>query len=161
MAPKVQTVRRTAGADVVQIKGLRELVAALGEFDKSMVRQVRQGNRTVGELVADRARTRAQMLGGVAEHVAPSIRAKADARYGVVTGGGPKYPEFFGANFGARHDVERETPRGPMKGWNQFKPFTKGNDEFLYRTIADLSPRAIEDRYLEVFEPLFRLIEGH
>lgn len=133
---------KTTG-ETVRIEGLRELQAGLKAIDPKLPREMRVTNLTAAETVAKPARARAMSLGGVAAHIAPSIKATAEQRAAKVALGGPKYPMAMGANFGAHHDIVRQTPRGPVLGWNQF-PAPVKPDRILYRTIAIEAPRFTE-----------------
>lgn len=149
------TPRRTAGADAVKVVGLKELQASLRTLDEGLPKQLRAANKRVAEKVAERARARASALGGVAEHVAPSIKAAAEQRYAKLALGGPKYPMALGANFGALHNVERQTSTGrTVIGWNQFKARVEP-DAFLYATIRAERTSSLHD-YLDELDQLIR-----
>jgi hypothetical protein len=150
----------------VEVRGLRELQSALRAADQQLPRLLRVANRNVAETVARTARSRAEALGGVAAKTAPSIRAAAEQRAAKISFGGARYPFAGGANFGAYHDLPRNTARGVVRGWNQFpewggNQFTGGaNDRFIYWTI-----RREHDRIVAAYEDelarLARTIEEH
>ena len=131
---------KTRSADAVRVEGLNEFQAALKAVDAMFPRELQRANKSAAELIAAVARGRAEALGGVSAHVAPSIKAAAEQRFAKVNLGGAKYPEAFGAIFGALHDVERQTPHGSVLGWNQFAlPVGRGNDP-LFKTIKEERP---------------------
>lgn len=115
----------------VKVDGLRELNAALRAIGPDAQKELREASKEVAEMVADDARAAAYTIGGVAAHVAPSLRAVAGVKSAGVAGGGARYPMFGGAEFGSyKH--------------KQFKPW-RGNDSgagyFLYPSIRADSDR--------------------
>lgn len=129
----------------IEVHGLAQLNRALRELDSDLPKELRSTNKKVAEKVASGARGRAQSLGGVAAHVAPSLRATAGVRSAGVAGGGAAYPMFGGAEFGSYR-------------YPQFKPWRgNGSDAgyFLYPEIRDEAPN-IEDEYREALNDLIR-----
>lgn len=124
----------------VNAKGMdtlrRDLRAVAGDVAKA----VDQGSGDVAREVVPDARDRAEGLGGVAGHVAPSI----DADGAMVGLGGTSYPMAAGAEFGGQG---RPTTQ-------QFEPY-RADGYFLYPAI-----RAGEDRadqiYLDRVDDLMR-----
>jgi hypothetical protein len=136
--PKIKT-----GA--IQVEGLAELNRALKKVEGGTPNALRETNKKVAEKVAQSARSNASGLGGVAAHVAPSLRATAGATSAGVSGGGAAFPMFGGAEFGALR-------------YPQFKPWRgSGSDAgyFLFPAIRDEAPH-IEDEYREALEDLIR-----
>lgn len=134
--------RKRVAQDAVRVNGLAELqrAARLAKGPEG-ARELRHANKEVAELVAGRARARAVGLGGVAAKVAPSIRSAAEQRYAKLSFGGARWPMAMGANFGAKHNLVRNTRRGTVLGWNQFPEvggtdFGGARDRFLYYTIS-------------------------
>jgi hypothetical protein len=123
----------------VSVEGLADFQRELRALDAQLPRELQKTNKRAAEHMALRARGRALSLGGVAAHVAPSIKAAAQQRYAMLNVGGPKWPMAMGANFGAGHNIPR---LGNRLGWNQFpewggNQFTGGaNDRFIYWTIV-------------------------
>lgn len=106
----------------IQVDGLKELNQALRKLEPGFRKELKGLNLRVAKLVTEEARAVAYSLGGVAAHVAPSLKAKgAQQSAGVELGDAAA----AGAEFGA-------------KQYKQFKPW-KGNTEtagyFLYPTI--------------------------
>lgn len=109
----------------VQIDGLRELNAALRAIGPDAQKELREASKEVAEMVADDARAAAYSIGGVAAHVAPSLRAVAGVKSAGVSFGGARYPMAGGAEFGSYK-------------YKQFKPWRgNGSDAgyFLYPSI--------------------------
>ncbi len=127
----------------IQVEGLAELSRALKKVESNTPNALRETNKKVAEKVADQARSRASGLGGVAAHVAPSLRATAGATSAGVAGGGAAFPMFGGAEFGAL----RYPQVAPWRG--------SGSDAgyFLYPAIRDEAPH-IEDEYREALDHL-------
>lgn len=116
----------TQRTPAVKIDGLRELNRALRQIGPDARAGLKDASREVSEMVAGDARSAAFTLGGVAAHVAPSIKSRASANgSGSVALGGARYPMAAGAEFGAAR-------------YKQFKPW-RGNSTdagyFLYPSI--------------------------
>lgn len=129
----------------IRVQGLDKLNRALREMGGEFPNSVRQANKSVAEDVRTVAFSRALALGGVAAHVAPSLRAVAGARSAGVAGGGARYPMFGGAEFGSIR-------------YKQFKPW-RGNKSnagyFLYPAIRAEAPR-ITQEYLDELDALIK-----
>lgn len=155
---------RTVYSGAVRVDGLQELQRAVRNARGTAgTRLIRAANKDAAELVASRARDRAQQLGGVAAKVAPSIKAAGEQRYAKLSFGGARYPMAMGANFGAQHDVLRNTSARAYLGWNQF-PEWGGNqwtggarDRFLYYTLARQGD-AIQAEYERALDQLLDLL---
>lgn len=96
----------------IRVDGLRELSRALKSMDKDLGKDLQKANKSAASLVADHARAAAYSLGGVAAHVAPSLKASAGRMSASVSGGGATYPMFGGAEFGSIRYRQFETWRG-------------------------------------------------
>lgn len=122
-------------AGEVRVDGLRELNQHLKALDKDLPKELRKVNKTVAELVRADAKAAAYSLGGVAAHVAPSIKPAAGKDWAGVAIGGPSYPMAGGAEFGSvRH--------------KQFNPWRgNGSDAgyFLYPTIRHDADRILTE----------------
>ena len=129
----------------IEVHGLRELNRALKKVEGGTPNALRDTNKKVAEKVAMGARSRAQGLGGVAAHVAPSLRASAGAAFAGVAGGGAAYPMFGGAEFGSIR-------------YKQFKPWLGNSTDagyFLFPEIRAQAPH-IEDEYREALDNLIK-----
>jgi len=128
--------RVNATGQGVRVVGLNDLNRALRELGPDLQRELKRTNLDVAQIVADDARSAALQLGGVAAHVAPSIRAAARNTAAGVSFGGAGYPMAAGAEFGAYR-------------FKQFQPW-RGNDEnagyFVYPAIRQDADR-IETEY--------------
>lgn len=123
----------------IKVAGLAELRKELKKLDESgLIDQLKDANFEVGQIVVRHAQTKAAALGKMEARAAESLKASRAASRAQITGGGPKTPFFGGAEFGSDRSKVRNTMRGLMLGWNQFKPWT-GSDSsagrFLYPTI--------------------------
>lgn len=132
----------------IAVHGLDDLSRALKALDPGLQKELRATNKKVAEGVAAKARGRASSIGGVAAHVAPSLKATAGAKSASVGGGGSAHPAFGGAEFGGRG---RPTTQ-------QFQPWRgsgPGAGYFVYPTIRDEAPR-ITDDYREAIDAVTR-----
>lgn len=120
----------------IQVEGLVELNRALKQLGPTFPKELRKANKTVADLVAQDAKAAAHSIGGVAAHVAPSIKASAGAQFAAVSLGGTAYPMAGGAEFGSYR-------------YKQFKPWRgNGSDAgyFVYPAIRRDADR-IETEY--------------
>lgn len=140
----------------IQVEGLAELNKALRSLDGDLAKEMRDVNRSVAGFVAADARGAAQALGGVAAHVAPSIKAVGGVSSAGVAFGGARYPMGPGAEFGAGRDLSRQRSSGSYKGYNQFDAW-QGNDHnagyFVYPSIRRDADR-IETEYTKAVDAL-------
>jgi hypothetical protein len=139
MASRTQTVKTLD----LQIEGLTELSRVLKGFPPDFRRELRAANKEVAFMEATRAKAAAYALGGVAAHVAPSIKASAGYTSAGVTFGGADYPMAGGAEFGSYQ-------------YPQFEPW-RGNSSdagyFVYPTIRR-DAEEIEHTYTEAIDRL-------
>lgn len=142
----------------IQVEGLSELNKSLRALGPEMQKELQETNRSVARFVADDARAAAESLGGVAAHVAPSIKAVGGARSAGVAFGGARYPMAGGAEFGAGHGVIRQRTSGSYHGYNQFDTWQGNSTEagyFVYPTIRKDADR-IETDYTRALEDLMK-----
>lgn len=130
----------------VQVDGLRELNAALKAIGPDARKELKEASARVAGFVAADARAAAYTVGGVAAHVAPSIRPVASiAGASGVALGGAAYPMAGGAEFGG------------IK-YKQFKPW-RGNSSdagyFLYPAIRQDADR-IETEFTEAVDDIIK-----
>lgn len=129
----------------IQVEGLRELAATLKSLDKDLARELRLANKSVATFVAKDAKSAAETLGGVAGHVAPSIKASAGLTSAGVAFGGSAYPMAAGAEFGS-------VRYGQFQSW-------RGNSSdagyFVYPSIRRDADR-IETEYGKALDDVLR-----
>lgn len=133
----------------IEVEGLGQYRRDLRQVSTEFPRELRKLNKSAAELIVDEARGRAQSIGGVAAHVAPSLKAQAQGTSAAVKLGGNRYPMAGGAEFGAGRNTNRQTRRGPVRGWNQFDSWTGNSSDagyFLYPSI-----RARQDDVIELY----------
>lgn len=131
----------------LSVDGLTELRRDLKALGKDLPKELRKANKSVADYVADLSASAAYSLGGVAAHVAPSIKASAGQISAGVTFGGSAYPMAGGAEFGSQR-------------YKQFKPWRgNGSDAgyFVYPTIRDNAER-IESHYTDVIDDLLERV---
>jgi hypothetical protein len=138
--PKIQS-----GAGV-RVEGLAEVNRALRALGgREFQAELRDAGKEVATHVASEAKGRAQGLGGVAAHVAPSITAAAGFTSAGVSFGGASHPAAMGAEFGGQG---RPTTM-------QFQPHRGHEGYFIWPSIRD-NGEFIERRYLDSVDAILR-----
>ena len=131
----------------VNVEGLDQLSRALKEMGPEFGKELRKTNKAVADFVAADAKAAAYSVGGVAAHVAPSIKATAGATSAGVGFGGSAYPMAGGAEFGSLR-------------YKQFQPW-RGNSSdagyFVYPAIRQDAER-IETEYAHAVDDLIRRV---
>jgi len=134
----------------VVIEGLRDFVKALEEVDKKYPEAVRKANYDVARQLIVAARAEARSVpNGVARKAARSLRAGRAADAATVTGGGPNYGFFFGAEFGAKKYRRFEPWRG-----NQWGGWSGGPGYFLHPTIREKANELVAE-YVRTLDELY------
>ena len=133
-----------ARTGAVKVEGLRELNRALRQLGPDARAGLKEASRKASELVAADAKAAAYTIGGVAAHVAPSIKSRAAAAGSAsVAIGGARFPMAGGAEFGSLKFM-------------LFKPW-RGNGAtagyFLYPTIRQDADR-IATEYTEALDKI-------
>ncbi|MFD1083886.1 hypothetical protein [Micromonospora andamanensis] len=121
---------------------------ALKAVDSRFPKELREANFDLAAELARRSRVRANSEPGVARKAARSLRAARQASAAVVVGGGPRYPYFWGAEFGAKQYRQFQTWRG-----NQWGGWSGGPGYFLHPTIRQ-DARALVDEYMKRLDEL-------
>ena len=134
-----------AKSEGVNVEGLAELRRALKAVSADAPKELSAAGKEVASFVAEDARGAASALGGVAAHVAPSIRAAASGGGGAISLGGTAYPMAAGAEFGGRG---RPTTQ-------QFEPHLGRTGYFVYPTIRRDADR-IESEFADKLDDLMR-----
>ena len=75
--------RRSSDAGIF-VHGLPELSRALKQLGGDFPKELRNAGKDVASFVASEARAKAQSIGGVAAHVASSVKPSAGAQYAGV-----------------------------------------------------------------------------
>lgn len=129
----------------VQVEGIVELNRALKGLGPEFNGEMRKVSKIVADLEAADSKAAAYTIGGVAAHVAPSLKPSAGALSAAVSMGGGAYPMAAGAEFGSDK-------------YKQFKPWRGGGMDagyFLYPTIRHDLDR-IETKYSQGMDDLLR-----
>lgn len=121
-------------SESIQVAGLKDFIAALRAVD--LQRDLGKTNKEAAEMVASKARDKAESLGGVLAKAAPSLKALGQQRQAAISLGGSAYPFALGAEFGGGR---RATTR-------QFKPWLGHTGYALYPTI-----RATREQFVQVY----------
>lgn len=145
--------------DTVRVRGLTEFRRELRRIERTGGPDgrdmLKDANNKVANFVVSRSRDKASTIGAMQSKAASTMRAGHAQSRATVTGGAG-VPYFFGAEFGATHNVLRRTRRqagwagpGRWRGYNQFLPW-RGNSGrvgyFLFPTLREQAP-AIVDMY--------------
>lgn len=142
--------RRTE--DTIRVQGLdqfrRELRRLETEGGADGIALLKEANFKVASMVIGKAQARASSVGRMQAKAAQSLRpGRAQAR-ATISGGGPRMPFFFGAEFGAYSGFPRQRGGRSFVGFNQFLPWKKpgsGNTGyFLFPTMKAESKNIIE-----------------
>lgn len=144
----------------IQIRGIKQLQKALRQLNKDLPKELATANQRVAQHIVDEATVAAQSVGRLWAEAAKSLAAARQQRIAAIRFGGARYPFAMGAEFGAAQDITRQTTRGPVRGWNQFRPWRgsgEGAGYFLFPTIRRESDRIV-DLYADA---LGDLIEKH
>lgn len=129
----------------VQVEGLRELSRALKAIGPDAQKELKDASKRVAAFVADDARAAAYSIGGVAAHVAPSIKPTGGVAGAGVAMGGASYPMAGGAEFGSYK-------------YKQFKPWrgnSTGAGYFLYPTIRENADR-IQTEFTDAVDDIIK-----
>ena len=131
-------VRTGAGFEVQGLKSFLKELKAVGEEYPAAVKQA---NFDAASKIVGLARTRAGAVGvPTARRVGQSLRASRSGAGAVVSGGGPRYPTFWGAEFGAKRWPQFKPWRG-----NQWRGWQGGPGYFLHPTIRDHGSSILND----------------
>jgi hypothetical protein len=133
---------------MIQVDGLRAFAEALEDVDKEYPKSLRQANYDVASAIVKGSKATATTHSRLARKAAKSLRAMRAGDKSVVTGGGPKYPFFYGAEFGAKQYRQFDAWRG-----NQWEGWDGGPGYFLHPTIRRDARELIND-YVRVLDEL-------
>lgn len=142
----------------IEIRGLKDLRKALRDVDEKLPKELANVNQDVARFVIDRAQGRAATP--LENRAARTMKAARQQQVALIRLGGARYPEALGAEFGAGQNTLRNTTRGVMVGWNQFRPWRgsgSGAGYFLFPTIRDDTPQII-DMYYELIDEFTRRV---
>lgn len=129
----------------VKVDGLVELNRALKALGPEAQKELKDASRRVADFVAKDAASAAHSIGGVAAHVAPSIKPVGGVSGAGVAFGGASYPMAGGAEFGSLR-------------FHQFKPW-RGNSSdagyFVYPSIRQDADR-IETEFADAVDDIIK-----
>lgn len=146
----------------VEVQGLRDFALALKKLDAEYPKALKDANQDLAREIVKRAKALANTEGGVARKASKSLRAARMADSAVVTGGGARSPEFFGAEFGGKarfgwYERARYVNSEPrqFKPWrgNQWQGWDGGPGYFLHPVIRR-DARTLIDQYLKRLDEL-------
>lgn len=115
------------------VEGLPQLSRALRAIGPEAQKELKEASRSVAGFVASDAASAARSIGGVAGHVAPTIKAVGGVAGAGVAFGGSAYPMAGGAAWGSIR-------------FKQFKPWLGHIGYFPYPQIKSNEDR-IESEY--------------
>lgn len=96
---------------------LREFEDALRDAAKELPDVVADATGLADEVIK-RAQSRASRVGPQAQRAAASLTREKGAELGVKLENTDDVPFAVGAEWGATHDIDRDTARGTWTGWN-------------------------------------------
>lgn len=141
-----KSVRTGAG---FQVQGLKPFLRELKAVGEEYPAAIKQANFDAASTVVSLARTRAGAVGVLqARRNAQSLRASRSGFAAIVSGGGPRYPTFWGAEFGAKQWPQFKPWRG-----NRFGGWEGGPGYFLHPTIRDHGAKVLDD-YVKALKKL-------
>lgn len=128
----------------VSVVGLADFNRALSVAGKEYSKAANRAGYDLARTLVKRAREVASRRSiRTASKAAKSLRVSRGASFVAISGGGPKYPYFWGAEFGARNYRQFEKWRG-----NQWGGWDGGPGYFLNPTIRQDGPALIR-RYMD------------
>lgn len=131
-----------------QAAGEAATLAELVDFEAGM----KAAKEKLGEVVEERAEGLADVTISMAQRIASGVGAqqaraadalRADGPAHVVLEASDDVPYAVGAEWGAEHDVARDTARGSVDGWNML-PLPNKDGYFLGPAADTLSDEQIE-----------------
>lgn len=126
----------------IRIEGLRDFYKALKRVSAEYPETLRKANYDLAKAVVVKSKERAKDEPGVARKAAKSLRASRAVDSATVSGGGARYPYFYGAEFGALKYRQFQTWRG-----NQWGGWEGGPGYFLHPTIRDHAAELISEYF--------------
>lgn len=132
----------------VRVEGLPELSRALKAIGPEAQKELREASKSVATFVANDARSAAYSLGGVAGHVAPSIRPVGGVAGAGVSFGGAAYPMAGGAEFGSYRFKQFQPWRGNGPGAGYFVyPSIRRDADKIVSEFTDAVDKIIDRRF--------------
>lgn len=133
--------------NTVRLEGLSDFTRALRVVDKAYPGEVRQANFDLARGIRDGSRRRASTR--LEKRVAKQgLKATRSVREAAVVLGGPRSPEAFGAEFGAKRYRQFRAWRG-----NRWGGWAGGPGYFLHPTIRQ-DGASLLDAYFETLNAL-------
>lgn len=137
----------------IRVRGLNELRAELRRLDSEDSTEWRKElgrvNHEVAEFVVDRAGPRMRALGPMGARAAATLSASRSGVSARLMLGGASAPFAEGVEFGAISNIPRQTVRGTVRGWNQFKPWRGSGSDAGYALFPAM--RENEDQIIEMY----------
>lgn len=133
----------------IRVEGLRQLNAALKAIGPDARKELKEASKSAADMVATDARGIAQGLGGVARHVAPSIKPVASvAGSAAVSIGGSGYEMAGGAEFGSLRFKQFQPWRGNGSDAGYFLyPAIRQDVDRIVTEFTDAVDRIIKRRF--------------
>jgi hypothetical protein len=135
---------------------VRGLNRALAKLPKLATVELREASLDIANAVASDARRAAMRVGGVARHVAPTIKASRDRVPAVKMGGSGKLPSTNRSRAGGRQTVGDVIWGAEFGGrgrptTQQFQPHRGTRGYFLWPTVRERSDDT-QERYSEALD---------
>ena len=128
----------------VKVEGLAELNRALRAIGPEAQKELREASKKVAAFVAADAASAARSIGGVAGHVAPSIKAVGGVSSAGVAFGGAAYPMAGGAEFGSIRFKQFQPWRGSSSSAGYFVyPSIRRDEDRIVTEFTDAVDKVI------------------
>lgn len=129
----------------IAVEGLAELNKVFAKLDKATKKEMRDKLKSVGKIVADEAKSRAQARGLVKSgklirQIRPQVRTRAVVVEATALKRSPAYPS--GYNYPKRYEYEKDGARAFM------------------RPALEAKQSEVIDRFEEIFDELSRIWGG-
>jgi hypothetical protein len=142
------------GPRAVEVKGLKDFRRELKELENGMEKELRVFHKSLGDELADKARSIASGMGGVRAKTAGAIKGYAtqlQASVGFAPGG--RYPAASVAFWGAkRHTgwyahINSSVPQHPKWVGNSWEPGVHGQGPYAINDAVADAAHDLADRY--------------
>lgn len=143
---RLNTVGGSEGT--IEIVGLADFNRALRNIDGGFAPQLKQANYDAAKALSDAAKAKARSMSHrTAAKAARSLRVSRSASYAAISAGGPRFPYFYGAEFGSKHYGQFQSWRG-----NQWNGWAGGPGYFLHPAIRKEGPKVLRDYMAKIDE---------
>lgn len=151
MANAYRRTQATSTPFTIEVEGMGDFAKALRAASQSAPEALKRANYDLGSKIVKDGRRKASTR--LEKKAAKSLRASRAASNVTVSGGGARYPFFYGAEFGAKQFKQFKSWRG-----NQWGGWSGGPGYFLHPAIRANSVESLRiywDRINEITDEAF------